>query len=127
MDILIAAEDTPSRAELRRLLEELGHWAVACNDGAHAWDTCLTVVFPLIIADRTLKGISGIGLCRAIRAADWRPRRSVIIIGAGNSRADIEEALEAGADGYIAKPVKKEDLRAQLSLITGTIGRAANF
>jgi DNA-binding NtrC family response regulator len=65
--------------------------------------------FDLYILDSWLPGRSGVELCRAIREFD--PHTPVLFYSAAAYARDIEEALRAGAQDYIAKPVTPDKLR----------------
>ncbi len=65
--------------------------------------------FDLYILDNWLPDGSGVGLCRAIREFD--PHTPILFYSAAACERDIEDALRAGAQDYIVKPVIPEELR----------------
>jgi DNA-binding response OmpR family regulator len=65
--------------------------------------------FDLYILDSWLPDRSGVELCRAIREFD--PHTPVLFYSAAAYARDIEEALRAGAQDYLAKPVTPDNLR----------------
>ena len=80
--------------------------------------------FDLYILDNWLPGGSGIGLCRAIREFD--PYTPILFYSAAAYERDIQEALRSGAQAYLVKPVKFEDLERMVAKLTSPIaGRDA--
>jgi DNA-binding response OmpR family regulator len=69
--------------------------------------------FDLYILDNWLPDRSGIELCRAIREFD--PHTPILFYSAAAYERDIEEALRAGAQDYISKPVVPDELRQAIS------------
>ena len=69
-----------------------------------------TESFDLYILDNWLPGVSGVELCRKIRALN---EEVPVIFTSGSSRKkDIEAAFDAGANKYLVKPYEPEELRA---------------
>ena len=68
-----------------------------------------TEKFDLYILDNWLPGISGVELCKKIRALDGRV--PVIFTSGSSRKKDIEAAFEAGANKYLVKPYEPEELR----------------
>lgn len=78
--------------------------------------------FDLYILDNWLPDGSGIGLCRLIREFD--PYTPILFYSAAAYERDIQEALRSGAQAYLAKPVKPEDLEHAVTKLTSpTAGR----
>ncbi len=69
--------------------------------------------FDLYILDNWLPDRSGVELCRAIR--DFDPHTPILFYSAAAYERDIEDALRAGAQDYIVKPVISEELRRAVS------------
>ena len=65
--------------------------------------------FDLYLLDNWLPDGSGIELCKKIRAKD--PDAPIIFTSAVGMKNDVEQAMAAGADRYILKPVEPENLR----------------
>ena len=77
--------------------------------------------FDLYILDNWLHCGSGIGLCRAIR--DFDPYTPILFYSAAADERDIQEALRSGAQGYLVKPVKTNDLEEAVAKLTSPIDR----
>lgn len=72
----------------------------------------------IIITDWMMPDISGIELCRQIRADGSRPYSYIILMTGNSERADVVEGLEAGADDYLTKPFDHGEMLARI-----TVGR----
>jgi DNA-binding response OmpR family regulator len=70
----------------------------------------------LAILDWVMPGLTGIDVCRELRAHRPTAGIYVILLTARNSAADIVAGLRAGADDYVTKPVQAEELRARVQL-----------
>jgi len=77
--------------------------------------------FDLYIMDNWLPDGSGIGLCRAIREFD--PHTPILFYSAAAYERDIQEALRSGAQAYLVKPVKPEDLEQAVAKLTSPASR----
>jgi len=77
--------------------------------------------FDLYIIDNWLPDGSGIGLCRAIREFD--PHTPILFYSAAAYERDIQEALRSGAQAYLVKPVKPEDLEQAVAKLTSPASR----
>jgi sigma-B regulation protein RsbU (phosphoserine phosphatase) len=125
--ILIADDDTTSRLMLTRVIEGWGYDVVAVQDGAAAWD-CITGEAPptLAIVDWMMPELSGIELCRRIRAKVQSPIY-VILLTSRNTTEDLVEGLHAGADDYLRKPFDPDELSARLHVGKRTLALIANI
>jgi DNA-binding response OmpR family regulator len=99
--ILCVEDDENTRELLTIVLGFPDHEAVAVGSGAEALLLMAGERFSLYVIGG-LRGVSGLSLCRRIRAADTR---SPVIIFSGNATpADVGAGLLAGADAYVVKP-----------------------
>jgi two-component system alkaline phosphatase synthesis response regulator PhoP len=69
----------------------------------------------LLLATVLGNGPDGFGLCRQLRAAG--DRIPIILLGNGGDEADIVAGLEAGADDFMAKPVRLAELRSRIAAL----------
>jgi two-component system, sensor histidine kinase and response regulator len=121
MKLLIAEDDALFRNILWKALAphyELV-WAL---DGDEAW-TILQApdAPPLALLDWVMPGRTGPQLCREIRSCNRLSAMYLILFTARNSAADVASGLRAGADDYITKPFRPEDLLARVRLGENTI------
>lgn len=94
--------------ELRRYFTVKGFGSV---EKAYEW---LNEEMPdLIISDVMLPGMTGMDLCRKLKSEHLTSHLPVILLTARDSEEDIVEGLSAGADDYITKPFKMNELIAR--------------
>lgn len=113
---VLLVEDEPSLAEtVRYNLEREGLDVVVAADGRLALLEFERAESSVVLLDLMLPGISGLDVCRAIRATSSVP---IIMLTAKDAEADKVAGLEMGADDYVTKPFSMRELvsrvRAQL-------------
>jgi two-component system response regulator RegX3 len=84
------------------------------SDGEGALEAALTDAFDLVILDLRLPGLSGIEVCRRVRAASQVP---ILILSARDAEVDRVLGLEAGADDYVTKPFSIAELASRVRAI----------
>lgn len=115
MKVLIAEDDAVSRLILRRAVEKFGHECLAATDGREAWEMYQTLPdLDLVISDWMMPGMDGLQLCRHIREEDRENYTYFIFLTALGDRDHLLEGLEAGADGYLSKPLDRDELQVRL-------------
>lgn len=116
MRVIVADGDPDARALVETVLEELGHEAVAFEDGAGAWGAYEGDPAPLVVLDLDMPALNGIELCRRIRAHEAGRATFILIVTAHDDRGGLKAVLDAGADDYIAKPSSLKSLRARIEI-----------
>jgi CheY-like chemotaxis protein len=118
---VLIVDDTPLNLKLLELLLAAKGYAVKSAVTAESALQLLGHYDPeLILLDLRLPGMSGIELCKVLRA-DPRYRDTVIVaVTASAMKGDDEKALAAGFDGYVTKPV---DTRAFPGTIADLVAR----
>src|SRR3954454_19159053 len=114
MQILIAEDDLLSSLILRKTLEKLGHEVIVAVDGADAWQQVEQRDVRLVISDWMMPRMDGLEICRRIRSRPKGPYIYVILVTAKQQRKDRIEALEAGADDFLVKPLDRGELMARV-------------
>ena len=109
--ILVIDDDTALAEMIGLVLEADGFAVDLCEDGARALEVFRDVRPDLILLDLMLPGLDGIEVCRLIRAESDVP---IIMLTAKSDTPDVVEGLEAGADDYVAKPFKPQELVARI-------------
>ena len=103
-------------ASLREGLVDLlggdGHEVAAVADGAAAVERGLAEGWDLIVLDVMLPRLSGIDVCRRLRAA--RPGMPILMLTARGSEDDKVRGLGEGADDYVTKPFGARELLARV-------------
>ena len=99
-----------------KLLEELGHEVVGvATTGRAAVDTYADLSPDMVTMDITMPDMNGIDATRSIMADN--PRACIVIVTSHGQEQMVMDAIEAGAKGYILKPVKKEKLAETLETV----------
>ena len=105
---ILIVEDEESLAEsVRYNLEREGFRVTVAGDGRRALDRFRAEQPALVILDLMLPEISGLDVCRTIRAESDVP---IIMVTAKDSEADKVTGLELGADDYVTKPFSVREL-----------------
>lgn len=114
MRVLIAEDSTVALKVLERHLNALGYEVIAARDGAEAWQAYQTTPVPIVITDWEMPSMNGLELCRAIRGYDAQHYAYIMMLTARGQKDDRLQALEAGADAFLSKPLDVAELRANL-------------
>jgi two-component system response regulator MtrA len=109
--ILVIDDDTVLAEMIGIVLAEEGHDVTYCASGTEAVEAFREYRPELVLLDIMLPGLDGIEVCRRLRAGSAVP---IIMLTAKGETADIVLGLEAGADDYITKPLKPEELVARV-------------
>ena len=80
--------------------------------------------FDLYLLDNWLPDKSGVELCRAIREFD--PHTPILFYSAAAYQRDIEEAIRAGAQDYLAKPIHPDELKQAVVRLISVTGETAS-
>lgn len=127
----LVAEDVPHNQEVvRRMIEDFGHTAECVDNGLQMVEAVSRAMelrdssrrFDFIIADLRMPGCDGLEAIRRIRDMERvagfskDARIPIIVLTASGETINEHQVMEAGADGFLVKPVNPEQLR-------NTIGR----
>ena len=116
MKILLVEDHPDSRRNLQRLIELRGHEVVAVGSAEEAERMLTTHKFPFLILDWMLPGKSGVDLCRELRAHDCGDEMFILLVTARADTEDLQQAMEAGANDYLTKPLDLGLLNVRLSV-----------
>jgi phosphoserine phosphatase RsbU/P len=112
--ILVIEDASMLRRLLKTSLQVQGFEVMEAEDGESGLEQAQRVFPTLVIADLHLPGISGIEVCRQIKSNPAIASTFFILMTADQSPEKQELAREAGADAFLAKPLKIEELGARL-------------
>jgi two-component system response regulator RegX3 len=105
---ILVVEDEEALAEsVRYNLEREGYVVTVASDGRRAIERFHAETPSLVILDLMLPELSGLDVCRMIRAGSEVP---IIMVTAKDSEADKVAGLELGADDYVTKPFSVREL-----------------
>lgn len=114
MRILLVEDDTVTLTACETFLRRLGHDPVCAQDGDLAWTLLQEEGFPVIISDWRLPGKSGIELCARLCASTTKDYPYFILITSFQGAARMKEAMDAGVDDFLPKPIDLGTLAARL-------------
>ena len=118
--ILIAEDDKMTRIILRQQLKKWGYDILEAENGQQAYEI-LTADNPpsIAILDWIMPEMSGIEVCKQLENDDQN-KTYIIVLTSKDTNEDIVEALEAGADDFISKPVNSAVLHSRLNVAKRT-------
>jgi len=120
--ILLAEDDLVTRHTLSAILTAQGHEITEAEDGSQAWGAWQLSAQRVVVADWLMPEMDGLELCRKIRAAVGRPYTYFILQTARHGRDSYLEAMDAGIDDFITKPVEAHELKARLRVADRILG-----
>ncbi|HWN20505.1 MAG TPA: response regulator transcription factor [Gaiellaceae bacterium] len=112
---ILVVDDEPALLQGLAYALDREHFDVTtATDGAEALDATRDADFDLIILDLMLPKVSGVEVCRRIRAESPVP---IIMLTAKDSEVDKVVGLEVGADDYVTKPFSALELLGRVRAI----------
>lgn len=113
---ILLVEDSRTQAlKIQLMLEDHGYHVTIAQNGLEAMNILLSNRISIVISDWIMPEMDGYELCRAVRRHDFGSYVYLILLTAKDSKDDIIEGLEAGADDYLTKPVDDSELIARLT------------
>lgn len=109
--ILVVEDDPDIRAITTLQLRDGGFTVSIATNGEEALELVRTVTPDLVLLDLMLPGLDGYTICREIRQQSEVP---VVIMSGRPREQDRVRAFEVGADGYLTKPVGRDELLARV-------------
>lgn len=123
MRCLVIEDEAKTAEYIRKGLEETGHTAIVCGDGAQGLHLGSSEHWDVIILDRMLPGdVDGLSILKTIR--DLGKSTPVLILSALASLEERVRGLREGGDDYLTKPFAFTELLARLEVLTRRSGRA---
>src|SRR3984893_13466419 len=116
MRILLVEDHPESRTALQKLIERRGHDVIAVGSAEEAELELARQPLQFLILDWMLPGKSGLEFCRELRSGPRSDELFILLITARDDAADLEQALEAGANDYLTKPLDSALLNVRLSV-----------
>jgi len=115
MNVLVVDDDVVARMMLMHLVDSCGsHAIVEAEDGEDAWRQLAGGLQPdIVFCDLRMPHLSGIELLQRVRQTPLLAALPFVLVSAASDSATMDEAALAGASGYIVKPFRHEDVRAQ--------------
>jgi TMAO reductase system sensor TorS len=110
--VLLAEDNVVNQRVAMAMLRKAGHEVVLVERGQDAVATTAAERFDLVLMDLQMPGMGGLEAIGAIRERERRQggHLPIVALTAHALKGDREQALAAGADGYVAKPLTPADL-----------------
>ena len=112
--ILVVDDDAGIRSLVARVLRDAGFEVLEAATGEAALGVVETEAVSLVVLDMGLPGISGTDVVRALRARPQTATLPVILLTGSGDEYTLVEGLGAGADDYLVKPVRLDELVARV-------------
>jgi two-component system response regulator MtrA len=109
--VLVVGYDQALAEMLGIVLRGEGYEPIHCADGEAALETFRTTQPDLVLLDVMLPGVDGIEVCRRLRTESGVP---IVMLTAKTDTIDVVVGLESGADDYVMKPFKPQELVARI-------------
>jgi len=117
---VLVADDNPVNLRVAtRVLRDMGHSGVLVTDGEKALKALEAQAFDVALMDVTMPQLDGISAVAEMRKREKQGARRtpVIMVTAFDMPSDKARFLAAGADGYLAKPLERTALEAELQRV----------
>jgi len=121
MKILIAEDEPSLRENLQLMLELEGYQVRSACDGLDALEQARAHCPDLLISDVMMPRLDGFGLVEALRQEAATAMLPIIVLSAKADRSDVRLGMTLGADDYLVKPYRREEL---LDAITTRLSRS---
>lgn len=115
MKILAVEDDPVALAVLKRALRKLGHEVVAVKDGHAALEYLASDPVRVVVSDWLMPEVDGLELCRRVRSrlgSDYV--YFILLTGQQPSEDNQREAIEAGVDDFLQKPLQMQEIWMRL-------------
>jgi DNA-binding response OmpR family regulator len=124
MRVLIVEDEAQLAQAVARGLRRLGFVVDVAMDGDSGLRKAQVVSYDAVLLDRDLPGLHGDQVCRRL-TADGHPAR-ILMLTAASELDEIVGGLDLGADDYLVKPVRLEELAARLRALGRRNARASS-
>jgi PAS domain S-box-containing protein len=116
--ILVVDDNPPLSASAVRALKGAGYWVTSAATGREALQMARRIQPDLVLLDVALPDIDGVEVCRRIKATAALSSTYVLLIsGRRREVTDQVQGLDAGADGYLVRPIANAELRARVAAL----------
>ena len=119
--VLLAEDDRSARRYLEIILQRAGYAVIAAADGVEAMKAALSAPVDAVVTDAIMPHLGGHELCRFFRHHPKLARLPVVLLS-GVDKAQGAHDAAAGADAYLSKPVRPEELTSCLSRLLVAAG-----
>jgi putative two-component system response regulator len=116
MNVLLVDDDVTTLNLLERAMCKWGHDVAKAENGKEALKYIEKAQIDIVVSDWMMPAMNGLELCKKIRSMDSMGYVYFVLISARDTGVDIVHGLQSGADDYITKPLKLDELQARVSI-----------
>jgi class 3 adenylate cyclase len=116
-DVLVVDDDPDMAAFLARMLENEGMRVACVPDGCQAMAQVGKMPPDLVLLDVMLPDASGFAICEQLKSSPVTAMLPVVLVTALDDSASRVRGIEAGADDFLSKPVRREELIARVKTL----------
>jgi CheY-like chemotaxis protein len=116
MNLLLVEDDATSRTMLEAVLKAGGHQVAIAENGAEAWGLWQVAQQRVVVADWLMPEMDGLTLCKRIRAHRQALYTYFIVQTVRTGTGSFLEAMGAGVDDFISKPIVPDELLARVKV-----------
>lgn len=119
LKVLVAEDNTINQRLVIALLTALGHTVVVVGDGEKALKCLSKLQFDVLLMDVMMPNMDGLQALASIRAQEHAQggHLPIIMVTAHTEPSEQAKFMQAGADGFVAKPVQLAHLCAELDRV----------
>ncbi|HBN08346.1 MAG TPA: hypothetical protein DD435_06785 [Cyanobacteria bacterium UBA8530] len=121
---ILLAEDNPVNQKMAiRMLEKREHAVILARDGQEALELWQNNFFDLVLMDVMMPNLNGLEATAAIREREKNDggHCAIVAMTANAMKGDREICLDAGMDGYVAKPIQSQTLFEEIAQVLGSL------
>jgi two-component system phosphate regulon response regulator PhoB len=116
-NILVVEDEDALATLLQYNLEKEGYRVILAGDGEEAMTLAAEQTPDLVVLDWMLPKVSGIEVCRRLRARTETRNLPIIMLTARGEETDRIRGLDTGADDYVVKPISMTELAARIRAV----------
>lgn len=115
---ILVVDDSPSlRRMIGACLRAGGYTVTEASDGKEAHEVAMEGDFGMLVTDQVMPGMDGLSLLRALRATSAYATIPMLMLSTEHDARILEQAREAGASGFLAKPFDPDELMASVNAL----------
>ncbi len=119
--VLVADDDADIRELVSFKLTQAGYHVLAVEDGLAALETARAEVPDLLVLDLMMPGLTGLEVCRRLRADDETASLPIIMLTAKAQEVDVSTGFATGVDDYVVKPFSPRELVGRVQAVLARV------
>lgn len=123
MNVLLVANESKTRSQLKTALEFRGHQVSDHKDSKTGWAAYKTDRYPMVIVDCSQPGGDGLELCQRIRGTAQGHESLILVIADDNRFQKLGLVLAALADDHLKKPFNLQELNIRLEIVEQRVNK----